>query len=141
MTEFSGSNRIVVDWDGTCVEDVWPAKGDWLPEENGWDARRAMREMLERGYEVVIFSTRLAPMQVDEKTPVSEMGKHAEYSYIRDMLDMADLRDVRIWLEPWKPGALAYIDDKGIRFDGDWNITLTQVVDAVGGQRQKGGRT
>lgn len=116
---FSGSERIVVDWDGTCVEAVWPDQGDWLP-----GAVESLHEILANGLEVVIYSTRLAPRAIDEITQVPRQQKEREYRYIRKMLDDAGLTDVSIWRKPWKPGALAYVDDKAIRFDGDWNKVL-----------------
>jgi hypothetical protein len=26
----NGKNAIAVDWDGTCVQEIWPRKGGWL---------------------------------------------------------------------------------------------------------------
>lgn len=117
----SGSERIVVDWDGTCVENAWPAMGDWLP-----GARTALRQLLDTGWEVVVYTTRLAPVEVDESTPRPETMAR-ETLLIREMLDGAGLQGVAIWNRPWKPGAVVYIDDKAIRYKGSWNSVLTKI--------------
>lgn len=115
--KFSGDNRIVVDWDDTCVENAWPGRATtWK-----FGARSSLRYLLDKGYDVVIYSTRLAPMEPDEVTP---RDNTAEYEHIRDMLTAEGLHAVRIWMQPWKPGALAYIDDKAIRYSGSWSNVL-----------------
>ena len=117
-------NRIVVDWDGTCVELKYPEQPtEWMP-----GAMEALRAFLSAGYEVAISSTRLAPRELDETTRVDRAGKERERRYIRKMLDEAGLEDVKIWLRPWKPGALFYIDDKGIRYDGNWQTVVDVVL-------------
>lgn len=102
-----GTNRVVVDWDGTCVTAAWPEMGDWLP-----GARPALHKLLEWGYEVVIFSARFAPVSVheDEANPLLD----GDVVRIRAMLDEAGLQEVDLWFKPWKPGAVAYLDDKGV---------------------------
>ena len=119
---FSGQQRVVVDWDGTCVEQVWPEHGDWLP-----GAVEALHAFLNAGLEVYIYTTRLAPRQIDEVTQVKRTDRERERRIIREQLDAAGLEDVHIWRRPWKPGALAYVDDKAVRFNGDW----MEVVGAV----------
>lgn len=120
---FSGQNRVVVDWDGTCVPALWPAQPGLLP-----GAEEALKDFLAHGFEVVISSTRLAPYAVDELTPVPAPQWLDEYHYIRGTLDRAGLHDVDIWTHPWKPGGLYYVDDKGVKFDGDWEAVVREVV-------------
>lgn len=129
---YSGSNRIVVDWDGTCVPEEWPEQPPMW-----YEAAQALHAFLDAGLEVVILSTRLAPKQVDEKTDVPADEWVREYGYIRRELNNSGLMKVRIWLEPWKPGARAYVDDKGIRFDGDWNSVVAQIVGMRTRQREE----
>ncbi len=121
---FSGQNRIVVDWDGTCVPQVWPGE----PRAMFKGCSEALRAFLSAGYEVVIFSTRLAPRDLDEVTPLLRADKERQVRYIRHVLDVHGLHEVGIWRKPWKPGALFYIDDKGIRFDGNWQAVQDVVL-------------
>jgi hypothetical protein len=118
---------IAVDWDGTCVESVWPKKGDWLP-----GAKKALKR-LTRDYTVNIWTTRIVGVNffnLNEVLPRELVEK--EIAYIRGMLDDAGLQEVEIFETyphgvPGKLGAVAYIDDKAVRFDGNWPRTLRQL--------------
>ena len=123
MSAASGSNRIVVDWDGTCVEIAYPLMGDWIP-----GAIEALHKLLDADLEVVIFSTRLAPVSVDEVTPLPPGKQLSEIQHIRRMLDDAGLEKVSIWTLPWKPGGRAYVDDKAIPFFRDWDSITFQLI-------------
>ena len=110
-----------MDWDGTCTEKVeWPNHPPLT-----LDAAQALHLLLEQGYEVVIHSTRTAPREVDEVTRVKD--PFAEHQYIQQELLRMGLYRVKIWDKSWKPGALAYIDDKGLHHNGDWSATLEEV--------------
>lgn len=113
--------RIAVDWDGTCVEGVWPKKnGDWLP-----GATEALHKMLADGWRVVIHSSRLSPVLPGgrKRTPGA---LSREVRVMRKKLDRAGLEAVDIWMLPYKPPARYYIDDHAIRFT-DWKSVMQQV--------------
>ena len=133
MTEpvFSGQNRVVVDWDGTCVPETWPEQPSMWQE-----AVEALGEFLDAGLEVMIFSTRLAPRKVDERAHVHTEDWLREYHYIRAALDDEGLEQVGIWTKPWKPGGIAYIDDKGVRYTGNWDDVVSVVLGNAGGDPQ-----
>lgn len=121
MTDLVKRGRVAVDWDGTCVEDnTWPGMGDWLP--GAVDALRRLAEIYD---EVVIWTLRTAPFEIDEKTPRDPMDQVAA---IRGMLVRARLPlNVTIWTRPYKPPAEFYIDNRALRFEGMWGATLVEL--------------
>lgn len=110
--------RLAVDWDGTCVEHVYPDMGDWLP-----GAVEALQELVRQGWELVIFSCRVADVALDEVTPVDGA---IEVAKIKDMLDAVGLGHIEVWTRPHKPAAMAYIDDRAIRFQ-TWDQVLEEI--------------
>lgn len=111
-----------IDWDGTCVEHVWPDEGQWLP-----DAVEALH-VLNRHFQLYIFSCRVAPYNMGEwDTPRDPEITAHEIAYIRRMLDEAELGDVEIWTKPFKLPAVAYIDDRAIPFGGNWGEALVRL--------------
>lgn len=106
---------LAVDWDGTCVEHVWPDEGDWLP--GAVDALHSLTDL----YEIHVFSCRVAPFEfLQPDTPRPEEDTEREIAYIRRMLDEVYLQEVQIWTRPFKIPAVAYVDDRGIRFNNNW---------------------
>ena len=104
---------IAVDWDGTCVTQAWPAKStEWMP-----GAVAALHE-LKKFARVIIHTSRIAPFDVDLVTKRHPAEVQAEINYIREMLDDAGLHEIQIHTEPWKPGAMAYVDDKAVHYAG-----------------------
>jgi hypothetical protein len=112
---------VVVDWDGTCVPSAWPDRPtEWLP-----GAEKAINDLLDYGLVVQIHSTRLHAFEGDYKTP--NTTRKEDYDYIRKMLDTAGFTSVGI-IEDSKPGAVAYVDDKAIRYEGDWQAVVDQIT-------------
>jgi hypothetical protein len=113
--------RVCVDWDGTLVDDnKWPEMGDWLPGAVG-----ALRELALHYEEVVIFTCRTAPVELDEVTPRSS---HAQINLIERMLHDARLPwSVYVWTKPYKPPAEVYIDNRAVKFAGYWGDTLEEI--------------
>lgn len=113
--------RVAVDWDGTCVYDHhWPNMGWWLP-----GAIQALQVLAYEFDEVVIWTCRYAWVDTDEVTlhdPTSDRRK------IERRLRDADLpSNVTVWTQAHKPPAEFYIDNKALRFEGDWKEVLKQV--------------
>jgi hypothetical protein len=108
--------RVGVDWDGTCVENVWPAEGDWLP-----GAVEALHD-LSPYYTLIVDSCRISPLEAHDHSKLRDPAIIArEIAYIRRMLDEAGLTHVEIWTKLGKLPADYYIDDKGIHFNGRRN--------------------
>lgn len=107
------SKTVVVDFDGTLVENKWPGIGDWMP-----GAVKAMKNLHKAGFKLVLFSARLSPVNPfdgGERRPGEVM---AETQKVRDMLDRAGLTFMQIWNRPGKPGGFVYIDDRAERYNG-----------------------
>lgn len=123
----NGKHAIAVDWDGCCVEEIWPRQGDWLP-----GAQDALRELAEQ-YDVYIWTTRIVGREYEDwHKVVPEEKVAAEIAYIRGMLDDAGLEHVNIFVGypdhgVGKISVKAYIDDRAIRFDGNWSAAVAAV--------------
>lgn len=102
---------IALDWDGTCVYNVWPKRnGEWLP-----GAVETIRELLDSGVSITIHSSRIAPvLKTGRRRTKSSINR--EIASIRKKLDKAGLHEVQIHTAPWKPAADVYLDDKGMAF-------------------------
>lgn len=123
--------RVAVDWDGTCVPSAWPEQPtQWLP-----GAKKALRALQELGYEIVIYSCRVAPFafpsasnpQDDVVRDCDETDREVEY--IQRMLLDAGI-EAEVWTRPYKPPAVLYIDDRAHHFDGDWKKAVKAVVNS-----------
>lgn len=123
----SGSNRIALDIDGTIFTLKWPALGEWVP-----GAANFIRTLQANGLDVVLYSTRLSHFEIDEVTPRQQRDIDDELNRIHLRLAEEGLQDLPLWDKPWKPGALAYIDDKAIHADGDWRRILKEVAARTG---------
>lgn len=123
MSEYPHRAVYVVDWDGTCVEEVWPGMGRWLP-----GAVKALRELSAKG-KTVIYSLRCHEYEQDDCTLRPDGAAEAEYQAIRKMLDDAHLYNIEVYSNGrGKPPGRFYIDDRGVTFQGDWKETLNEIV-------------
>lgn len=106
--------RLAVDWDDTCVPNRFPDQPrEWLP-----GAVWAL-STLSMFVEVVVFSCRVAPYEFgDEATLRSPAKVTEEINYIRSMLDSQGLNTITVWTKNYKPPAFAYVDDKGVHYNG-----------------------
>lgn len=120
---------VAVDWDGTLVTKAWPGMGEWMP-----DAVWAMREFLQKGCRVMVFSVRLSPYWLDGSLrDPADVEKSIQE--VRDKLDEAGLPTVGIWTKPGKPPFDILIDDRAIWFPGTkraWKATVTKALLRLG---------
>ncbi len=92
-----------LDWDGVLVD---PKTQDWLP-----GAKQAISSLLMGKRKVVIHSCRV--LWPDGLTQIQSKLREAGF-----------IGHVDIHTGPGKPGADLYVDDRALRFTGDWNEVL-----------------
>lgn len=90
----------------------WTAFDD-IPDPPTPGALEAVNELIARGFEVVIHSTRL-------------VGGDGAYWAMRKWLRAHGFPPLRLTAD--KPPAMVYVDDRAYRFDGRW----TAVLDFIG---------
>jgi hypothetical protein len=116
---------VSIDYDGTLVESAWPMHGDWMP-----GAVDALHSIVKYA-KVVVFTVRIAPYELDMFTPRPVSIVQSEIRVIRDRLDAVGLQEVEIWTLPYKPPAIVFVDDRGLRFNKSknaWRVTAEKVA-------------
>lgn len=124
------THHVVVDWDGTLVENKWPGMGDWMP-----GAVEAMRAFHRAGIKLVVFSARLSPFDPWTGQERDKGLVQGEYLKVRAKLDEGGLSFVDIWRLPGKPGGSVYIDDRAERYTGmrrSWEKMTEKVLTRLG---------
>jgi hypothetical protein len=113
---------LAVDFDGTLVDHVYPGVGKVKP-----GAKEAMQRFRDLGYHVIIWSCRTCHWMPGHFPP----NGISRDDIVRDMVEALDTNDI-----PYdevddgtrgKPMAEFYIDDKGLRFEDNWD----EIADAV----------
>lgn len=128
VAEYPHRAVYVVDWDATCVNEVWPGMGDWLPPDpvTGITPQEYLRELSARG-KTVIWSLRLHDYEVDDVTPRPPGAVQADRELMRKMLNDAGLFAVSIYPNGrGKPPGRFYIDDRAVRFTS-WGAVLDEI--------------
>lgn len=120
--------RFAVDFDGTLIEDDhYPLMGPWIP-----GAVEALRK-LQRIGDVVIYTCRTASDDWVTGEPRTSAEVEHDLAQIETMLFQAGLGDIEVWTKPYKPPAAVYIDNRAVRFSGNWGATMQHVFDALTG--------
>jgi len=121
-----GDRIVVVDLDGTLAEyDGW--KGEWAPigepicDVNGWNARDFMLALQRRGFQTIVYSSR-----GDVPAIVAWLQRHGiPYDAVNRSL-------TGFPGESAKPPAIAYVDDRAVRFAGNYQAALVRVIHLAG---------
>lgn len=108
-----GKKTVAIDFDGVINSYKSGWKGPAETDEPVPGAALAINTLVDRGYKVVIYSTRAG----------SPEGKKAIARYLSDM----DVEPRVIEITDKKPIADVYIDDRAVTFDGNWPAMLERV--------------
>lgn len=102
---------VAVDFDGTLVNG-----GSWIP-----GAADAIRELWRRDTLVIVHTCRA-------NTPAGlELVERALADLGRPPVGPRGGRRLQVHTAAGKPGADVYVDDRALRFTGDWAATLGQI--------------
>jgi hypothetical protein len=98
--------NVAVDWDDTLVD---VRTGEWIT-----GAADALHELRRRQFNVIIWSCRAN-------------WQEGLDSIVEKLYEIGLVPDGKTLSIVGKPMALAYIDDKALRFQGDWQDVLVDV--------------
>lgn len=118
-----------IDLDGTIAsyKEGWQGAehyGDPLP-----GVHKALRSLKEKGWRIIIFTTR----GNETLTRLYLVKNNIPFDYINVNPDQPPGTS-------HKPSADVYIDDRGIRFNGDWEATVKEVLEFTPWERKEGGK-
>jgi len=91
--------RIALDYDGTLVEDVSPATNGKATK----GAKEFTEKLREEGWEILISTCRPDWQRKEIEHNLESQGIMFDYIFFYQ-----------------KPGVTVYVDDKGIRFENNW---------------------
>lgn len=116
--EFKRLGRnVMVDLDGTLVRFSYPDLGPPLP-----GARKFMRELIRRGLRPIIYTSRMSSGIYTEEERAATLAKIGRWlnrhKIPYDSIDTGN---------SGKPVALAYVDDRGVSFNGNYDRCLRRI--------------
>jgi phosphoglycolate phosphatase-like HAD superfamily hydrolase len=122
LEEGEGFNRIMIDFDKT----IYSAKSGWndgkLEDDPFPDAKKSIEQLKNKGYEIVIFSTRASEKAAEE-------FKHNVEDAIQDIKNY--LINNGIYFDRITGDKIAadfYIDDKAVHIkNGNWKDVISQI--------------
>ena len=107
---------ICLDFDGVLHSYKSGWKGaDTVSDEPVPGSQNAVRELIEMGYDVAVFSSR----------SMSREGRLAMIHWLEES-GFPAFSD-SFYVSEAKPAALLYVDDRGYRFDGSWHDLLYSI--------------
>ena len=106
------SKTVAVDFDDTIAVRVF---GTVVPANGAVDALTMLQEA---GYKILIHSARAWEQWPDRQERLDEM---------QVLLAKWAIPYDDIYVGEGKPGAMAYVDDRGVRFDNNW-LDLARVI-------------
>lgn len=121
---------VVLDLDGTIVENRWPELGSLMP-----GAAEEIPKLHKAGIALVLQSCRLSPVNPFTGTLNDPEVTEREIEKVRSMLDRSGLGFVRIWTGPGKAGGWRYVDDRGVYYPGTaggWKRVVQKLLLAAG---------
>lgn len=114
---------IAVDFDGVLHDYTKGWCGGKIYGDPVPGAREAMRELLRDGHQVWVFTARAFSGYVDGDRLVP-----GDAPGIRKWLKYHKIPYTSVFIGHGKLAADLYIDDRAIKFEGDWAQTLSQVA-------------
>ena len=107
--------RIVIDFDGTIADDVFPEMGNPRP-----GVIEALNKLKKEGFEIIIHSCRTGSYFKD-------LLFDDQFELIKEYMHYYKMPFDSIWV-PDKPIALAYVDDKAIKYKDNWDEITNKLI-------------
>jgi len=116
---------IGIDFDGVLAQyDGW--KGEFVLGDPMPGAKEALESLKKEGYLILVWTTR------GNSPHLREWFEKHQIPY-----DFINSAPVCKHQNPGKPPCIAWIDDRGIRFEGDWKATLSYFRELVAKEKER----
>ena len=123
MKIINKNKRLLIDFDGTIAQFRKGWNNGEITEPPEIDAKWALKALVDAGYEVVIFCTRLTEQNnghdvIDQKSKIKKWLKIHGFKKGTHYHRMTNVKEA----------ALGYIDDRGIRYENNWSSLVKLFV-------------